>query len=93
MIFQIKDILEDPIENEDSTDGSGDTIKEIFQPILDEFNDLIQENEGKKYIISGSIKTFIIVLSLRATNLLKILKIIRISTKIVCLMWPGQNQQ
>ena len=35
MIFQIKDILEDPIENEDSTDGSGDTIKEIFQPILD----------------------------------------------------------
>ena len=44
IIEQIKDILEDSIENTDSTDGIIDTIIEIFQPILDEFKDLIEEN-------------------------------------------------
>ena len=38
---QIKEILEDPIEEGDATDRLMDTIKEIFQPILDEFKDLI----------------------------------------------------
>ena len=49
---QIKEILEDPIENKDSTDVLGNAIKEIFQPILDEFKDLIKENEDKKSFIS-----------------------------------------
>ena len=31
IIEQIKEILEDLIENKDSTDGLEDTIKEIFQ--------------------------------------------------------------
>ena len=33
------------VENKDSTDGIIDTITEIFQPILDEFEDLNEENE------------------------------------------------
>ena len=67
IIKQIKDILEDPIEK-DSTDSLEDTIKDIFQPILDEFKDLIKENEGKKYFIGGLIKIFSILLSSRATH-------------------------
>ena len=35
IIDQIKEILEDPIENKDSSNSLGDTIKEILQPILD----------------------------------------------------------
>ena len=48
IIAQIKEILEDPIREKDYTDGLGDTIKEIFQLILNEFKDLIGENKDKK---------------------------------------------
>ena len=52
--------FEDPVEDKDSTDGLGDTIKDIFQPIFDEFKDLIGENEDKKSFIGGLIKIFTI---------------------------------
>ena len=93
IIDQIKEILEDPIENKDSTNGLGATIKEIFQPILDEFQDLIEKNKDKKSFIGGLIKIFTILLSLRATSLSKILKVIRISRKIALDLWPEQKQQ
>ena len=48
IIAQIKEILEDPIREKDYTDGLGDTIKGIFQLILNEFKDLIGENKDKK---------------------------------------------
>ena len=48
IIEQIKEVLKDSVENKDSTDGLGDTIKDIFQSILDEFKDLIGENEDRK---------------------------------------------
>ena len=47
----MKDILEDSAENKDSTDGIIDTITEIFQPILDEFKELIEENEDKNHLL------------------------------------------
>ena len=48
IIAQIKEILEDPIREKDYTNGLGDTIKEIFQLILNEFKDLIGENKDEK---------------------------------------------
>ena len=91
IIEQIKDILEDSVENKDSTDVIIDIIREIFQPILDEFKDLIDENEDKKSFIGGLIKIFTILLSPRTTSLTKIKKVIRISTKIVLDLWPEQK--
>ena len=91
IIEQIKDILEDSIENKDSTDVIIDIIAETFQPILDEFKDLIEENEDKKSFIGGLIKIFTILLSSRTTSLTKIKKVIRISTKIVLDLWPEQK--
>ena len=92
IIKQIKDILEDPIEK-DSTDSLEDTIKDIFQPILDEFKDLIKENVGKKCFIGGVIKIFSMLLGSRATTLTKIIKVVRISTQIALDLWPKQRQQ
>lgn len=60
-----KQILEDPLQ--DSTNGLGDTIKEMFQLILNEFKDFIEENEDKKYFIGGLIKLFTTLLGSRAT--------------------------
>ena len=61
IIKQIKKVLEDPVKDKDPTDGLGDTIKDIFQPILDKFKDLIGKNEDKKSFIGGLIKTFTIL--------------------------------
>ena len=71
IIEQIKEVLEDSVENKDSTDGLGDTIKDIFQSILDEFKDLIGENKDRKSFIGGLIKIFTILLSSRSTTLAK----------------------
>ena len=85
--------MEDPVKDKDPTDGLGDTIKDIFQPILDKFKDLIGKNEDKKSIIGGLIKIFTILLSSRSTTLAKIKKFIRISTKIALDLWPEQKIQ
>ena len=45
----------------DSTDAISNEIKLIFQPILDEFEDFIAENDDKKPFISGLIKIFAIL--------------------------------
>ena len=90
---QVKEILEDPIEEGDATDRLMDTIKEIFQPILDEFKDLIGENEDKKSFIGGLIRIFTILLSSKTSSLAKIKKVVRISTEIPLNLWPEKKQQ
>ena len=90
---QISETIETSEENKNSTDRFSDTIKEIFQPILEEFKDFIEENKDKKYFIGGIIKIFTILLNSRATKTTKIKKIIRLSKKIALDLWPEQKQQ
>ena len=45
----------------DSTDAVSNKIKLIYQPVLDEFEDFIAENDDKKSFISGLIKIFAIL--------------------------------
>ena len=85
--------MQDRLEEKDSTDGLGNTIKHIIQPILDKFKDLIKENEGKKFFIGGLIKKFSVLLSFRATTLTKIKKVVRITTQIALDLWSKQRQQ
>ena len=63
--------MEDP-ENQDTTDGITDSIKEIFQPIFDEFKAQIGENEDKKSFVGGLIRMFTILLSVKASAPTKI---------------------
>ena len=51
------------------TDRISNKLKEIFQPILDEFEDLIVENNDKKSFMSGLIKIFTILLTTSAVVL------------------------
>ena len=85
--------MQDRLEEKDSTDGLGDTIKYIFQPTLGKFKDLIKENEGKKSFIGGLIKIFSVLLSFRAITLTKIKKVVRITTQIALDLWSKQRQQ
>ena len=56
--------MEDP-EKHDSTNGIIDSIKEIFQPILDKCKAQIGENEDKKSFVGGLIRMFTIHLSVK----------------------------
>ena len=58
LLDKIKEVLEDKEENKNSTDGLEDTIKEIFELILEEFESLIHENENKKSFIGSLIQIF-----------------------------------
>ena len=72
IIEQNSEIIETSDKNNDSNDWFSDTIREIFQPILDEFKDLIKETKDKKSFIGGIIRIFTILLSSRTTSLTKI---------------------
>ena len=61
---KLNELLEDP-ENQDTTDGIIDSIKEIFQPIFGEFKSQIGENKDKKSFIGGLIRLFMILLSVK----------------------------
>ena len=90
IIEQIKEVLEDPVKEKDSTNDLRDT-KKIFQSILGEFTELIGENNDKKLFIGDLIKMFMILLSSRTKVQIKIKKVLRVSTKIALDLWPEQK--
>ena len=91
IIEQIKEVLEDPVKEKDSTNDLRDTIKKVFQSILGEFTELIGENNDKKLFIGDLIKMFMILLSSRTKVQIKIKKVLRVSTKIALDLWPEQK--
>ena len=55
-------------EAQEFTDSIGDKNMDIFQSILEEFEELIVQNEDKKSFIGGFIKTFTILLTIVAST-------------------------
>ena len=93
IIDKIKDLLDNQTQGGDSTDSVITIFEDIFQPILDEFKELIGESKDKKNFIGGLIKVFTILLSTKTPTLTKIKKVIRTSIKIALGLWPEQKQQ
>ena len=89
---EIKDSLDDQTQGGDSTDDTITLFEDIFQPILDEFKELIGESKDKKNFIGGLIKIFTILLSTKISTLTKIEKEIRAKVKIALEVWPEQKQ-
>ena len=77
----------------DSTDGIGGKIREIFDPILEEFKELVKENEDEKNSVTGLIKTFTILLTEKCSSYTKLKRIIKTSAEIAINLWPEQKQQ
>ena len=89
---EIKDSLDDQTQGGDSTDDAITLFEDIFQPIFDEFKELIGESKDKKNFIGGLIKIFTILLSTKISTLTKIEKEIRAKVKIALEVWPEQKQ-
>ena len=89
---EIKDLLDDQTQGGDTTDGIITLFEDIFQPILEEFKELIGESKDKKYFVGGLIKMFTILLSTKTLTLTKIKKVIRTSVKIALELWPEQKE-
>ena len=93
IIDKIKDLLDDQTLGRDSAEGVITLFEYIFQPILNEFKELIVEGKDKKNFIGDLIKIFTILLSTKTLTLTKIKKVIRRSVKIALELWPEQKQQ
>ena len=82
LLLKSKSLLDDQTQGGDSTDVVITLFEDIFQPILDEFKELIEESKDKKNFIGGLIKIFTILLSTKTPALTKIIKVIRTSVKV-----------
>ena len=92
IVTEINELLDDQTQGRDSTDGSITLFEDTFQPILDEFKELIGESKDKNNFVSGLIKIFTILLSIKTPALTKIKKVIRTSVKVALELWPEQKQ-
>ena len=92
IVTEINELLDDPTQGGDFTEGAITLFEDIFQPILDKFKELIGENKDKKSFIGGLIKIFTILLSTKTPALTKIKKIIRTSVKVALELWSEQRQ-
>lgn len=85
-------MVEESEDSEDETEQNGDKIKEIFQPTLEEFEELIAKSEDKKYFIGGVMKILTILFTTKCSSVSKLRKIIKPSAQIVIKPWTEPKQ-
>ena len=100
ILDEIADKIEDLVseqalleEDNDAAGSLGTKLRDIFEPILEELKEFVQENEEKKSFVSGLVKIFPILLSAKCSSLAKIKKIVKTSAEIAINLWPEQKQQ
>ena len=80
-------MVEESKDRESETDRIGDRIKEIVQPILEEFEELVAKNESKKYYLGSVIMIFTILLTKKCSSISKLKTIIKTSAQIAIKPW------
>lgn len=75
---------------DDETDGALDFIQNIVDNVQAEFKGLLKD-ENRKVFLKILTKTFSILLSVKADNTEKIIKIVKFAISMVLKTWSGQN--
>ena len=83
-------ILHGSIPEDDETDGAIDFIKNIVDNVKSEFEGVI-ENGDKKKFLNILTKIFTILLSVKADNSEKIIKIVKLAISAVLKTWSDLN--
>ena len=74
----------------DQTDGAIDFIQGIVDKVKEEFEGLVQDEDRKTFLKILS-KIFTILLSVKADNTERIIKIVKFALSTVLKIWSGQN--
>ena len=82
-------LYNDSLQN-DQTDGLLEFIQGIVEKIKEEFEGFVEDGDKKTFLAILS-KIFTILLSVKAENTEKIIKIVRSAVSIVLKTWSGQN--
>ena len=83
-------LMHSSIPEDDQTDGPLDFTQNIVDNVRDEFEQFVEDGDKKIFLRILS-KIFMILLSVRADNSEKIIRIIRFSISTVLKTWSGQN--
>ena len=76
--------------NNDQTDGPLEFIQTIVDKIKEEFEGVVQDEDRKTFLKILS-KIFTILLSVKADNTEKIIKVVKFALWTVLKIWSGQN--
>ena len=83
-------LLHDSSSKNDQTDSLVEFIETIVDKIKEEFEGVVQD-EDRKAFLKNLNKIFMILLSVKADNTEKIIKIVRFALSTVLKIWSGQN--
>ena len=87
---QCDNLLHSSSPKNDQTDGAIDFIQGIVDKVKEEFEGLVQDEDRKTFLKILS-KIFTILLSVKADNTEKIIKIVKFALSTVLKIWSGQN--
>ena len=77
-------------KEDDETDGAIEFIKNIVDKVKEEFEAVVDDGNQKKFLNTLT-KVFTILLSVKADNVDKIIKIVKLTVSTVLKLWSEQN--
>ena len=77
-------------EEDDETDSAIELIKNIVDKVKEEFEALVEDGNQKKFLNTLT-KVFTILLSVKADNADKIIKIVKLIVSTVLKLWSEQS--
>ena len=77
-------------EGDDETDSAIEFIKNIVDKVKEEFEALVEDGNQKKFLNTLA-KVFTILLSVKADNVDKIIKIVKLTVSTVLKLWSEQS--
>ena len=77
-------------EEDDETEGAIEFIKNIVDKVKEEFEAVVEDGNQKKFLNTLT-KVFTILLSVKADNADKIIKIVKLTVSTVLKLWSEQN--
>ena len=77
-------------DSEDETDGPIDFIRNVVETVKEDFDSFVEEGERKTFLHTLT-KIFATPLSVKADNIEKVIRLVKLSVSAVIKTWSEQN--